>query len=218
MFKSKVEQIKLELAKDAGKCAVLYEAADESEKSMFKFMLDGAYANALGRLSLLFMKEDSFEGRNELFTEIVNLIPPYQDKSLLSIHRSAINEAGDCLYRWAKNHTARSKPTEQHYRNAVVGSFSTIIPFQDYELAGIEVALSDNDRDRIDILARCIESNRDVIIELKLGSKSAHKQLRSYAVHYDNPIMINVTENTVKNQRHDIKYFTFNELGIEVTL
>ncbi|WP_188013179.1 hypothetical protein [Photobacterium damselae] len=84
----------------------------------------------------------------------------------------------------------------------------------DYQYIGSEIVMSETDRDKLDILCKCKETGRPVIMELKVGAKSAHKQLRSYAVHYDNPILINVSETLPKTMRNDITYKTYADFGI----
>lgn len=103
--------------------------------------------------------------------------------------------------------------SEKEYEKIVTKSFSTIEQFNKYEFKKNQVILPDGDV--IDILAEDIISKRPVIIELKRGNKSGHKQLRSYAVHYKNPILINVSVEEPLIKRKDIIYYLFEELGIE---
>ena len=101
--------------------------------------------------------------------------------------------------------------TEREYQKEISDNFNDY--FDDYSFVGSEWVTSDG-ADRIDILACCKKTDRDVVIELKLGSKSAHKQLRSYAYEFENPILINISEQEVKNKRQGIQYLTFSEIGI----
>lgn len=103
--------------------------------------------------------------------------------------------------------------SESNYHKTIVNNFNNY--FQDYTLIGNEV-LTDDGADRIDILAKCNNTGRDVIIELKVGNRSAHKQLRSYAYEFENPILINLSEEDVKNKRDGITYLTYKELGVSL--
>ena len=97
----------------------------------------------------------------------------------------------------------RSNP-EAEYTRRILGEWDNIFP--EYELLEQEVLLPDGDK--IDILAKTKDGS-SVIIEVKPYSKSAHKQLRSYAVHYKNPILVNITPTLPKNQVEDIRYVAF---------
>lgn len=105
------------------------------------------------------------------------------------------------------------KGVEKSYHVELEDKFDSLLP--EYEFVGSEVRTTDM-ADRIDILAKCKDTNRDVIIELKTGKKSAHKQLRSYAYEFDNPILVNISEEEVINKRDGIKYLTFNEIGLSI--
>ena len=65
---------------------------------------------------------------------------------------------------------------------------------------------------RIDIYALC--DDRDVIIELKVGSKSPNAQLIAYGSKFNNPILIGITEKKIplQNRIAGIIYFTFEDL------
>lgn len=108
-----------------------------------------------------------------------------------------------------------SRVGEKKYHDFIVKNFNDIFP--SFVFVKNEVALSGEDRDRLDILAKEKESGRPVIIELKLGNRSAHKQLRSYAFHFENPILINISESLPNAMREGILYRTYGGLGIEVT-
>jgi len=103
-----------------------------------------------------------------------------------------------------------SKCSEELYKKALIQNFNMAFPIYDF-VKSERVTI---DYDRIDILAKCKETNRDVIIELKVGNKSGHKQLRSYAYEFDNPILINISEQLPKRECADVAYKTFGELGI----
>jgi hypothetical protein len=118
---------------------------------------------------------------------------------------------------YLSKYRARKEPiiNEKKYHSFIVDNFYQI--FVDYEFIKNEFALSGEDRDRIDILAKEKSTGRPVIIELKLGDISAHKQLRSYAYHFDNPILINVSERLPRSMREGVIYRTYGGLGIEST-
>jgi len=99
---------------------------------------------------------------------------------------------------------------EINYQKKVVSNFKKIFPT--FKLIKKEYKLSDGDK--IDILAKCMDTKKYVIIELKIGNKSGRKQLRSYATHFENPILINISEKEVNNKTNDILYKTYKELGI----
>ena len=101
---------------------------------------------------------------------------------------------------------------ESYYHKELALSFEKYLP--EYSLLSSEMKISKTDTDRIDLYARCKETHKDVIIELKLGAKSAHKQLRSYAWEFDEPILVNISEQEVKTKREGIRYLTFNEIGL----
>jgi len=100
--------------------------------------------------------------------------------------------------------------SETQYKELLIRNFSTIDQFKIFQFVSKEAKLKHGDR--IDILCKEILSERPVIVELKLGAKSAHKQLRSYAVSFDNPILINISEKLPPNKRDDISYYTYDEL------
>lgn len=104
--------------------------------------------------------------------------------------------------------------SEKKYHGKLIDFFDSAFPY--LEFIGSEVRPHDDDRDRIDILAKCKETGRYAIIELKLGNKSAHKQLRSYAYGFEDPILINVSEDDVTTKREGIIYTTFKEIGIKL--
>jgi len=102
--------------------------------------------------------------------------------------------------------------SEKDYHDELCTSFGKYLP--DLTFIDREVQIDVDDRDRLDILAES-KDGRPVIIELKLGKKSAHKQLRSYAVGFENPILINISEELPPNRRSDINYMTFKGIGID---
>ena len=102
--------------------------------------------------------------------------------------------------------------SEKTYQNNIIENFSNIKMFNNYIFVESEKKL--NDGDKIDIFAKTKDSNRPVIIELKIKNKSGRKQLRSYATHFDNPILINISEDYPCNITEDIIYLTYKDLGI----
>lgn len=108
----------------------------------------------------------------------------------------------------------KKEKSEKKYHGKLIDFFDSAFPY--LEFVASEARPHDDDRDRIDILAKCRETGRDAIIELKLGNKSAHKQLRSYAYGFDDPILINVSEGEVSIKREGIIYTTFEEIGIKL--
>lgn len=102
---------------------------------------------------------------------------------------------------------------ENRYKQKIANNFKCFFPL--YSIVGTEVQVSDS-RDRIDILAVCDQTGSDVIIELKVKNKAAHKQLRSYAAGFDNPILISITESYPEIACDGVIYKTYNELGVEL--
>lgn len=109
-----------------------------------------------------------------------------------------------------KGNDRKTYKSESHYHNNIINNFSAYFP--NYDFVDNEVVTSDG-ADRIDILARCKKTGGDVIIELKVGNKSAHKQLRSYAYDFEKPILINISEDEVRNKREGITYLTYSDIG-----
>lgn len=91
---------------------------------------------------------------------------------------------------------------EIEFHKEIVLNFDKIFP--NYDFVQSEYPLPDGDR--IDILAKEKITERDVIMEIKTEGKSAHKQLRSYAYHFNKPILVNITRKKVINKREDIIY------------
>ena len=136
------------------------------------------------------------------FIEIDNIISSFEDMYVYTIF----------MYKQGCN---KQKPQikEIDYNIEISNRMGKDI-MKEYEFLHRELKASEMDNDRIDILAKHIITGRIAIIELKLGSKSGHKQLRSYAVGFDNPILINISEDDVKLKRDDIKYMTFSDIGL----
>ena len=127
--------------------------------------------------------------------------------ALAAIHHNAIQQYHDLVQ--AENYRFQGL-TEQEYEQKIVSNFSEIEQFKRYEFVNNQVKSQHGDK--IDILAKDIVSHRPVIIEIKRGGKSGHKQLRSYAISYKNPVLINVSVQEVKHKRPDIIYHTIDDL------
>ena len=84
----------------------------------------------------------------------------------------------------------------------IVKNFDLIFP--KYTFVNKEVKI---DKFRIDILAKEIELNRDVIIELKINNKNTTSQLLQYSEYFSNPILVSVNNGKVKNKCKDIIYY-----------
>ena len=117
----------------------------------------------------------------------------------------------ECVMSAAKE---KNRITEKDYQNELVLNFGKYFP--QYNIKAAEMKISQSDNDRIDIYAKCKTTHRDVIIEIKMGAKSAHKQLRSYAWEFDEPILINLSEKPVKTQREGIVYLTFDDIALQL--
>ena len=102
--------------------------------------------------------------------------------------------------------------SEKFYQNKIIDNFNNIEIFKNYIFIENEKKL--NDGDKIDIFAKTKDNKRPIIIELKIKNKSGRKQLRSYATHFDNPILINISEEYPSNITEDIIYLTYKDLGI----
>ena len=143
----------------------------------------------------------------------------YDIKSLRlndDIIRSDVNNVVDLfLAEFAYSVRKKRKTiTEKDYQNELVLNFGKYFP--QYNIKAAEMKISQSDNDRIDIYAKCRTTHRDVIIEIKMGAKSAHKQLRSYAWEFDDPILINLSEKPVKTQREGIVYLTFDDIALQL--
>lgn len=102
--------------------------------------------------------------------------------------------------------------SEKYYQNKIIDNFNNIEIFNNYIFIENEKKL--NDGDKIDIFAKTKDNDRPIIIELKIKNKSGRKQLRSYATHFENPILINISEEYPCNITEDIIYLTYKDLGI----
>ena len=94
------------------------------------------------------------------------------------------------------------RQAEKIYHRKIVLNFEKIFP--EYKYVQSEYKMKDGDI--ADILAKDIKTKRPVIIEIKIGSRSAHRQLRSYAYNFDSPILVNVCYENPKKQVQGIVY------------
>lgn len=92
--------------------------------------------------------------------------------------------------------------TEKIYHQQIILNFEEVFP--EYKYMQSEYTMEDGDR--LDILAEDKKTKRPVIIEIKIGSRSAHKQLRSYSYNFDNPILVNVCYKNPNKQAKGIRY------------
>lgn len=97
--------------------------------------------------------------------------------------------------------------SEKEMKECIIKNFSKIFP--NYQYLGQEVKVKNIGR--IDILAKDNLSNKDVIIELKLKNKNPNIQLLAYSKEYNNPILIGITEEKVK-EIAGIKYLLFKNI------
>lgn len=96
-------------------------------------------------------------------------------------------------------------------KKKVVENFQKIFPNYDF----VKEEYTVPNVGRIDILAKDRATGRDVVIELKTGSKNPNKQLISYATGFENPILIGITQQEISQKHERIQYFTYQELGVE---
>lgn len=115
--------------------------------------------------------------------------------------------------------TALSLPNneirEGEYHKYILNNFNQIFP--NYILQESEFKIEGVGR--IDILAKDKNTNREVIIELKTKKQNPSKQLLAYSKDFENPILIGITEKeiNIKSRIDGILYFTYKELGINLS-
>lgn len=97
--------------------------------------------------------------------------------------------------------------SESFYQKTIVDNFKTIFP--EYEL--LKEQHKTKAGGRIDILAKDISSGRNVIMELKVGNKNCARQLYGYAVDFEDPILISITEGEPENKQDDIIYYEYSD-------
>ena len=87
---------------------------------------------------------------------------------------------------------------EKAFQLKVTEEFAKIFP--DYDFIKSEYVLPD--RGKVDIYAEEKDTGRPVLIELKIGNKSGHHQLRSYNFNFDNKaILINLSSKPVSLEK-----------------
>lgn len=94
---------------------------------------------------------------------------------------------------------------EKLYHQRIILNFGNIFP--NYKYIQSEYTMADGDI--ADIIAEDVKTKRPVIIEIKTGSRSAHKQLRSYSYNFDNPILVNLCHCNPKKQVKGIVYVEY---------
>lgn len=99
------------------------------------------------------------------------------------------------------------KFSESFYQKTIVDNFKIIFP--EYDL--LKEQHKTKAGGRIDILAKDISSGRSVIIELKVGNKNCARQLYGYAVDFEDPILISITESEPENKQDDIIYYEYSD-------
>lgn len=115
--------------------------------------------------------------------------------------------------------TALSLPnkeiSEKEYHKYILDNFNQIFP--NYILQESEFKIEGVGR--IDILAKDKSTNREVIIELKTKKQNPSKQLLAYSKDFENPILIGITEKeiNIKSRIDGILYFTYKELGLNLS-
>ena len=108
------------------------------------------------------------------------------------------------------NHAAVS---EKQYKDEILKKWESLDVLNNYQLIKAELSVNGG---VIDIFAKDKNSNRDVLIELKLGAKSGHKQLHQYAFNFHNPILINISEKIPAKLFGGIEYLTFSGIGLSL--
>jgi len=190
-----------------------YDNKDEfekftSEKEILKFLLDKYnfvdFFNAICKLKICFMGEDLFKLQNLLKKHII-FEHRYGHTSMIYI-RDMIDIEIVLNVRLNK----KINYLETEMRNLIIKNFYKI--FKNFKF--IQKEFTVNKIGKIDILAKEIKTNRDVIIEIKVKNKNPNKQLISYGNEFKNPILIGITEEKLNknNMINNILYYTFDEL------
>lgn len=116
----------------------------------------------------------------------------------------------DCEAALPMNNLEPKKITEEVMRKEIVANFNILFPKLKY--LGKEVTIGEIGR--ADILAEDIGSSRKVIFELKTGHKNPTQQLLAYGSHYNNPLLVGITQEPLsKNKKHPkILYLIMDDL------
>lgn len=99
---------------------------------------------------------------------------------------------------------------EADYAGLIVNGIADIFP----EFASVKrEAVFDGFR--IDIFAKMPAVGREVLCELKLGTQDPTPQLLKYAEHFEDPVLIGITEGELPQHRRsgDVYYFTYEMLN-----
>ena len=95
---------------------------------------------------------------------------------------------------------------EKDYEADVIANFKDIFPgylfIKNQKVVG---------KDRLDIYAKEKITGRDVIIEIKLGSKNPRKQLMRYAFYFDKPILVSLTQKECSQKNPNVIYVVWNK-------
>lgn len=110
-----------------------------------------------------------------------------------------VSNLSEYLFRVLLHHKDIDR-SEPKFQKEVIENFNSIFP--DYIFVAKEVTV---ELGRIDILAKDINGGRDVIIELKIKDGNGKGQLLRYAKSYKNPILINLSEKEVAENRRNKK-------------
>lgn len=147
--------------------------------------------------------------------DLINLINTCKDiscelhcRSGLYYYLSDLQHSLMTMWRYSKKE--RSQITEKDLEQELIKKWDSTILSDKYVFIKSQYSLPD--QDLMDIYAKTIEGEQPVIIELKKGNKNGYRQLRSYAVFFDNPILINISEKPVVKKKKGIIYYLFDEL------
>lgn len=138
----------------------------------------------------------------DIIGRLSNIIPEHTSSALL------------CLAAHSLGARSEKSNGEELYKIKIIDNFDLIFPY--YQYIGTEVKTKAGGF--IDILAIDRSSKKHVIMELKLGAKNCARQLYGYAVDFEDPVLISITELDVKNKQNDIIYLTTNELDLCVIM
>lgn len=145
------------------------------------------------------------ESYNELFDFVNEFYDVYSEKALNYLREFIIMEK-----MWYCTPSDSNKLKESDMQKDIINHFNDYFP--NYTLIQNEYTLPSIGR--IDILAKDNVSDRDVIIELKIGHRNPTQQLISYGSQFDNPILIGITEEPISDKmRHSgITYLVYKDL------
>lgn len=145
-------------------------------------------------------------GRKEI--QLALDIITFFDKFLDKFTRASLYMAGAGHLSETIRSTEGKKEKELELQHKLVMNFSKSFPNFEY----IKSEAKTKAGGFIDILAREKTTNRPVLMELKLGNKNCARQLYGYAVDFENPLLISITQERVNKQHSDIVYLIFDDL------